>query len=679
MKFLEEVKKTGRIPSFDLKKELDDMLLKGMIDRPSARMLFYPRKKKLILNVLDDVQKNHNLSWYRELRNRAERDFDAVALFYRGRKITFREMFENADKFARSLKKSGINKGDEIPCCISNSPELIYTMLAASKVGAKLNLFGTHLDKEYLKMILSDTTNKIIIMTDDNYPLLKDNINDCNFEKKLVFSLADSLPEKPEICNEYVKELDKYYHYDNIAKELKIEDNSIILKDEFFKYGDDYKDEVEVSGKLTDDFLVTYTSGSTKRGRPKQIIHTNSSLIVSGTFNDMEISGSPKIPYQRGMCYIHSESNTNLVTCISDSLMKGWSVACEPEYARNKALDVIRLNNPSMIEMTTTHLVQMAKDYLDNYKKGIKYKFPSLIATFSVGEGVTPGEEKLLNKVLRLSRAGSGVTVKGIHVPFAPLSVGGGDCEHGGIFYNVFNAIQAKKDMLITKSKHNGMQPVVFSVVTALKPVEVGKFRECEYGEYGVLVANSATSFAGYKNNLEKTIAKVVSDEDGRDWISCDAYGFIDKAGKVHQKDRVGSEIILGNGYIILPSQIADCVSSDSKNILSCCVTAYHTENGDIPVINYELSPLMKSKKEKVLKSMSDRIKNKYGDILENNLLYREFSNDFKFPEAGSGKRDFGAIENMGLENTFRIDNNVIENNITINNENELDENIKVR
>ena len=558
---------------------------------------------------------------------------------------------------AKSFKKSGIEPGDEIPCCISNMPELIYTMIAASKVGAKLNLFGTHLEKGYFETILKDTTDKLIIISDDNYGEIKDTVNKCGFKKKLLVSLADSLPEHPEKCDEYVEELDKYYHFDNLAKEYKKNDENIVLFDEFLDYGKDYDKEVEdKNSNLDTEFLITYTSGSTKRGFPKQIIHCNRSLIVSGYFNDLEISGSPKIPHQRGMCYIHSESNTNLVTCISDSLMKIWNVACEPVYSRKTALDVIRINNPSMIEMTTTHLIQMAKDYLELFKKGNKIKFPNMIATFAVGEGTSPGEEKLLNNVLRKAKAGSEVVVKGITLPYAPLSVGGGDCEHGGIFYNVFNSIQRKKNYFLTGKKDTGMNPIVFGVMAVMKKNPDGTYTECNYDEMGILVANSATSMVGYKNDKANTLKKIIRDDQGRDWLSCDAYGYIDKAGNVHQKDRVGSEILLNNGKVILPSTIAETVTRDSKNVLSCTVTSYTSEdNYDIPIINFELFPgLSQEARNKAIVSINKRLIKQFGYI---HVLYREFNDQIPFPEAGSGKRDFVAIENMKLQNTFEIAN----------------------
>ena len=653
MKYLEEVERTGKIPGFNAEQLIAE-LYRYDGKKPSSRIIT-TKKGRAALGVLQNIQENHNHSWYREIKIRAKRNPDALAIFYRGKKINFREMFEKADAMAKSMAAMGLTKGDEVPCCVSNTPELIYMMLAASKLGLKLNMFGTHLDKGYMESILNSTSKKLIIMTDENYARIKDTVDKCDFDKKVVFSLADSLPDNPKVCDEYVPDLDRYYRIPNLVPQIKTVDPSIISLDEFMDIGKEYDKPIVDTGKLDTEFLITYTSGSTHKGFPKQIVHSNRSLIVSGTFNDMELSGSPKIPYQRGMCYIHTESNTNLVTCISDNLMKLWSVACEPVYSKNTALDVIRLNSPSMVEMTTSHLVQMAKDYLEAEKRGKKYKFPHLIATFAVGEATSPGEEKFINTVLRKARAGSEVTVKGIRLPFAPLSVGGGDCEHGGIFYNVFNNIKSRINSFRTGKKDLGMSPVVFGVITALKDDGSGHFSECDYDEYGIIVANTATNMVGYKDDKEKTLKKIIRDSSGRDWLSCDVYGYIDKLGNVHQRDRVGSEIFLPNGKVVLPSMIYDVVVEDTKNILSCTVTKVKTDNGDIPIINFELSPLKKKGRRTAIISMNERIKAKLGRILGDNYRLREITNDTSFDLSGSGKRDIVALEQKGLTGTFRV------------------------
>lgn len=75
-----------------------------------------------IARVLDDLEKNHNHSWYQELYTRNKDNLSDIALKYRGREITYDEMFSTMRDYAKSLKKLGIEKGMEIPICMSNTP-----------------------------------------------------------------------------------------------------------------------------------------------------------------------------------------------------------------------------------------------------------------------------------------------------------------------------------------------------------------------------------------------------------------------------------------------------------------------------------------------------------------------------------------------------------------------------
>ena len=78
------------------------------------------------------------------------------------------------------------------------------------------------------------------------------------------------------------------------------------------------------------------------------------------------------------------------------------------------------------------------------------------------------GEEKFINEFLRKSEAGSGISLNGIKLPYGPLSVGGGDCEHGGIFYTLLKKLQSAINFIKIGKSDYGMVPVPFAVVTAL-------------------------------------------------------------------------------------------------------------------------------------------------------------------------------------------------------------------
>ena len=103
-----------------------------------------------------------------------------TALFYRGNKILFKEMFDKADELAVSMTEKNLKLGDEIGVCVSNTPELVYILLAANKLGLKVNLFGSSFDKNYLSKILDGVSKKIIFISDDNYDDIKEVVKDKN-------------------------------------------------------------------------------------------------------------------------------------------------------------------------------------------------------------------------------------------------------------------------------------------------------------------------------------------------------------------------------------------------------------------------------------------------------------------------------------------------------------------
>lgn len=655
MKFKDYIDETGKIRVYDLEQELD-LLVKLPDSKPSKRIINSKKGIKAIA-ALKNLNLKHNHSWYKELKCRAQQDLNAIALFYRGNKITFGEMFEEADKLAKSFTKIGIKKGDEIPVCMSNTPELVYIMLAANKIGAKLNIFGNHLNSDYLNTILDGCTSKLFIGSDDVYEKISGVIGERQYDNKLLVSLADSLPEDPASCDEYEPLLDKYYHYDNLVAKFKENDSSIKSFNEFVDFGSDYNEEIIDDNNLDTEFLVTYTSGSTKIGFPSQIIHSNRSLITSGRFHDPVLSGNPEIKGLRGLAHIHPESNTDLITCISDNLMQLWSVGLEPEYGKESFPDYIFINKPNYLNAPTSFFVELAKKHLFDDKYAFyRRMMPFLFAAFAVGEGTSKGEEKLVNKMLRKAKAGSGVKIFGLSLPFTTLCIGGGDCEHGGIYYSLWKAMYEKLYNFRLKRKSYGMMPESYVHVSALKPNDDGSYQECDYNEYGVIVANSSTTMCGYKDNKEKTKSLILTDSLGRDWVSANVYGYVDEIGGVHVKGRIGNEITFSNGLSLPLFEIEEIVQKDTKNILSCSATKVTDDNGfEKIVLNVEFQPDRKMSYSATIRSIFERCKNSFDTELYNMLLVRVIDNENSYPLTGSGKRSVVALENMGITDTLFV------------------------
>ena len=186
-----------------------------------------PRK---VAAALDDIELNRNHSLAVELFERNKEHMEKPALLYRGNEISYKEMFEKAFAYAKSLKEMGYNKGDEIPMCITNTPEFVYLFLATSFIGATANIVGEWFDKDYLKEILNNTKSKNIFIDDISYSAIKDSINESEIENIVCFSLTDSLKDKNgKKVNPHSIIDDMFVPIENHTEEIKKDYNGNVI------------------------------------------------------------------------------------------------------------------------------------------------------------------------------------------------------------------------------------------------------------------------------------------------------------------------------------------------------------------------------------------------------------------------------------------------------------------
>lgn len=624
---------------------------KGM---PSNR-IYETREGRRALQGLQIIEERyHNSSWYQVITERSQNHLDKDALFYRGAHITYRQMIDQADLAAGALASLGIKKGDRIFCCLSNLPEVAYLMLGINKIGAKMNCIGAHFASWYIDEIIKECTHTVAFLTDDIFTVLYPHLKKASFQHIVVISKADSLPKNPQKCREYEPSLERFYKYPNLARKYAENYAAVSTYETFTSRGESNSKEVPSEGCLDDDFLITYTSGTTKAGVPKQVVHRNRSLIVMGIFHDPAFSGNPSVSNLRSLAHIHTEHNTDLITCYSDSFMQHWCVAPEPDYARKNFLDYLFLNKPNVVQATTNFCLEAAKEYLiDHRYHGRPLDF--LLVLMAVGEACQPGEEYFINQFLKKAKAGSSVKLFGpLHFRYTTLGVGGGDTEHGGIYYSLWRQLFENLNKVKLNRRPYGLKIVPYVQAIVLKPDGKGGFTEANYNEDGILAANCSTMLRKYAEP-EQLKEKIICDQDGNEWLSNDVLGSIDTLGCVHMKDRCGNKIDLKDGKYIYPYQLNEVIQQDRKNILTSivCQTS-HTEGGKI-IINLEFSPLTTRDPLKILQNCEKRLLKAFPE-LKDLLMYRVFSMENAFPGGDSGKRDLVKVEELGAKRAFILD-----------------------
>ena len=586
--------------------------------------------------IIEDLRKNRNWSWYRELRYRNENNLDSVALLYRGIEISYRKMFSNMEAYAKALKAYGLGKGKEIPICMSNTPEFVYLLGAVSMIGAVANIFGADFEINYIGEIIENCDSDILFVEDNNYTKISQIIATTQIKKVVMTSLSDSFiggKDKYESYDRPYAELftSKVHKYKTVKVDSQEENTSsealyIMGIDDFVKNGKDCTEELVGDVNLDDKFTVTYSSGTTSN-TPKPIIHAVRSFNVISRFHDPEVNHTPSYKMFTMQVAIPTYSSTGLISGISDALTQGSKLALEPIYDPKFVVDSLIINRPSYLDYTRSFWIRFAKEILYNPKyEGIK--FPELFACFSVGEPTELGEEKLINRALKKVKAGR----KLIPLPFpiVKLSIAGGDCEHGGIFYRLFRSYHNHNLLHIFSREPAGVG--TFDLVDVSISDEEGN--HCVPYQMGRLVATSELDMMEYKNNRVATQRFRITDCNGKEYGDCFVDAYQDSSGYFHLKGR------RGNGDSRPLYKISDCILRDYKRVLSCEII----ENNGHYIVHVEFQPYIRDP-QAALMLIDRKCKKILGKEISSKIVYRIHGFQESFALTHSGKRDKSAIK----------------------------------
>ncbi len=180
------------------------------------------------------------------------------------RVLTYRELFEEVNKFANVLRSLGVKKGDRVSIYLPMIPELPVAMLACARIGAVHSVVFAGFSARALAERNNDAGAKVLITADGAFrgtkviPL-----------KEMADEALENSPtiEKTIVVKRTGKEVDMKEGRDlwwhdvmrNASPELKAEEMD-----------------------AEDPLFILYTSGST--GKPKGLMHTTGGYMVYAAY-----------------------------------------------------------------------------------------------------------------------------------------------------------------------------------------------------------------------------------------------------------------------------------------------------------------------------------------------------------------------------------------------------------
>lgn len=176
------------------------------------------------------------------LRSRAQERGDHTALVFQGRETSYRDLDARASQVAQSLLKQGIQPHARIAFMGKNSDRYFELLLGAQKIRAVMVGVNSRLAGPEVAYVLNNAEAEMVFVGEDFVPLIESIMPDCTTVKKVVAM-----------------------------------NGGHAAWDDFEQWRDaSAAEDPMMQGKLDDDFIQLYTSGTT--GHPKGVQLTNGNM-----------------------------------------------------------------------------------------------------------------------------------------------------------------------------------------------------------------------------------------------------------------------------------------------------------------------------------------------------------------------------------------------------------------
>jgi long-chain acyl-CoA synthetase len=435
---------------------------------------------------------------------------DALLVEFLGRKVTYRRLFSDAQRFAAGLAERGIGKGDRVGLFLPNVPSYVAAYYGAMMAGAVVVNFSPLYTVDELSVQVVDSGARLLVTLDAPalLPTACKVLDASPLQRLLVIRLADELPRLKSIGLRLLKRR-------QIAAIPERED--IGLWRDWLAQSEPERPELSPS----DLALLQYTGGTT--GAPKGAMLTHANLSSNAQQVDLidPFDRSERDVILGALPLFHVFANTCV---LNRTVVRGGAISMLPRFDAGQVLATINRVKPTGFPGVPT-MFQALMDHKDCARTD----WSSLRVCISGGAPLPgPLREKF--------EAATG----------ARLVEGYGLTESSGV-------VSANPYLSAGKPGSIG-QPIPATHVLLLDKEDPERL--APDGEPGELAVRGPQVMRGYWNRTDSA-ATAFAEINGEAWLRTGDVATIDDEGFVTIVDRLKDMIAVG-GFKVFPSQVED-------------------------------------------------------------------------------------------------------------------------
>ncbi|MCA1021843.1 long-chain-fatty-acid--CoA ligase [Halobacillus litoralis] len=451
------------------------------------------------------------------LRDTAQAYGEKKALYFMGKELSYKEVYDQSLAVASYLQQLGVEKGDRVSIMLPNCPQSVvayYGVLLAGGIVVQTNPLYMERELEYQ---MKDSGAKVIICLDILYPKAANVKPETDLEHIIVTGIKDYLPFPKNKIYPFIQKR----QYQVLVKPEQSTDTH--LWTHLLKESTREVKPVEVD-PLEDLALLQYTGGTT--GFPKGVMLTHYNLIVNTQMAKKWLykcrDGEERV--LAILPFFHVYGMTSVMNL---SVMMGNKMILMPKFDAEAVLKVIEKQRPTLFPGAPTIYIALL-----NHPNLKKYDLSSIEACIS-GSAPLPVE---------------------VQEQFEKIT--GGRLVEG---YGLTETSPTTHSNLIWGHRISGSIGIPWPD-TDSKIFKMDADEEADYGEIGEIVVKGPQVMKGYWNRPEET-AQVLS-EDG--WFRTGDMGYMNEDGYFYIVDRKKDMIIAG-GYNIYPREVEEVLYEHSE------------------------------------------------------------------------------------------------------------------
>lgn len=444
------------------------------------------------------------------LTNAAKEFPHKIAIHFMGFEMSYKQLYEDARKFAAYLQGLGIEKGDRVAIMLPNCPASVisyYGILFAGGIVVQTNPLYVERELQYQ---MHDSGAKVIVTMDILYPRVTKVMPQTNLKHIIVTAIKDYLPFPKNLIYPFIQK--KQYGF---SVNVKHEGNQHLLPTILKQPQGTLK---EVSIDFEEDLaLLQYTGGTT--GLPKGVMLTHKNLVANAAMCEAWL-----YKCKRGeeivmgiLPFFHVYGMTTVLIL---SVLQGNKMVLLPKFDVETTLKTITKQRPTLFPGAPTIYIGLL-----NHPDIKKYDLSSIEACIS-GSAALPVD----------------VQQKFEEVTGGKLVEGYGLTETSPVTHAnfVWDRARVKGSIGVPWPDTDA---AIFSMETG-EPVQPG--------EVGEIAVKGPQVMKGYWNRPEDTAQTL---RDG--WLLTGDLGYMDEEGYFYVVDRKKDMIIAG-GFNIYPREIEE-------------------------------------------------------------------------------------------------------------------------